>query len=240
MRKLFLLFSGILLAGITLGQETEKKTSKGKWERGINLGVHVGQGGARNWAAGSEKFALWMGGKFNIYANKIQTKKFYWDNDLQLNYGLVNTHSAGVRKIDDKIDFSTKPGIGLGKKAGLALLINFRSQFNDGFNYNYLNQGLKRKISSFMAPGYLLISPGFDWKACPGFSMVLSPVASKFTFVTNEAYSYSFQGGIIPGANQTEGSGQYEKPLAINYGVDPNREVRYESVLPLLCISTKK
>lgn len=216
------------MAGITLGQDTEKKTTKGKWERGINFGVHVGQGGSRNWAAGAEKFSLWTAAKLNIYANKIPTKGFYWDNDLQLNYGIVNTHSGGVRKVDDKIDFSTKPGWSFAKTIGVALLVNFRSQFYDGYNYNYLNQGLKRKISSFMAPGYLTLSPGLDWKICPGFSMVLSPIANKFTFVTNEAYSYSFAGGIIPDDNQTDGSGEFEKPLAINYGVDPTREVRHE------------
>ena len=228
MRKLLLLFSGILLAGITLGQETEKKSSKGKWERGLSFGVYVGQGGSRNWAVGSEKFSLWFAGKLNAYANKIATKWLYWDNELQLNYGVVNTHSTGVRKVDDKIDLSTKPAYKINDKLGAGILFNFRSQFYDGNNYNYLNQGLTRKISTFMAPGYLTITPGLDWKPCKGFSLMVSPFASKFTFVTNEPYSYSFPGGLIPPQYQTEGSGQYERPLAINYDVDPNREVRAE------------
>jgi hypothetical protein len=58
---------------------------------------------------------------------------------------------------------------------------------------------------------------------------LVTPIAAKFTFVTNEAYSYSFQGGLIPPQYQTDGSGQYEKPLAINYGVDPKKEVRLEA-----------
>jgi hypothetical protein len=225
MRKLCLIFSGVLLAAITFGQETGKKSSK--WERGAALSVHVGQGGSRNWAPGAEKFSLWTAGSLNVWANK-KAGGFYWDNNLQLNYGFVNTNSLGFRKVDDKIDFTTKPGISLSKKAGLSLLVNFRSQFYDGYNYNYLNQGLKRKISSFMAPGYLHVAPGFDWKPCAAFSVVLAPAAAKFTFVTNEAYSYSFQGGVIPEANQFDGSGEYERPLAINYGVDPTREVRVE------------
>ena len=228
MRKLLLLFSCVLLAGITLGQEAEKKSSKGKWDRGLSIGLHVGQGGSRNWAIGAEKFSLWVTGKVNAYANKIATNWLYWDNEIQLNYGIVNTHTTGVRKVDDKIDISTKPGYKIKEKMGAAILINFRSQFYDGNNYNYLNQDLKRKISSFMAPGYLTITPGLDFKCSKSFSIVVSPVASKFTFVTNEPYSYSFQGGLIPPQNQTEGSGAYEKPLAINYGVDPEREVRVE------------
>lgn len=228
MRKLVLLFSGVLLAGITLGQEAEKKSGKGKWDRGLSVGIHVGQGGSRNWAIGAEKFSLWTAASLNFYANKIPTSWLYWDNEIQLNYGVVNTHSGGMRKVDDKIDISTKPGISIAKKLGVGLLVNLRTQFYDGNNYNYLNQGLKRKMSSFMAPGYLTITPGLDWKAAKGFSIVMSPFASKFTFVTNEPYSYSFQGGIIPDQYQTASSGQYEKPLAINYGVDPTREVRYE------------
>ncbi len=225
MRNLLLLFLGVSLAAVTLGQETQKKTSK--WERGLSLGVHVGQGGSRNWAAGAEKFSLWTDASLNFFANK-KAGKFYWDNNLQLNYGLVNTHSGGFRKTDDKIDFTTKPGWSLFAKGGVALLVNFRSQFYDGYNYNYLNQNLKRKISSFMAPGYLHIAPGFDWKPCAAFSITIAPVAGKFTFVTNKAYSYSFQGGLIPVQYQTDGSGQYEKPMAVNYGVDPRKEVRFE------------
>ena len=226
MRNLFLLFMGVLLAAVTLGQETQKKTSK--WERGLSIGVNVGQGGSRNWAAGAEKFSLWTSASLNLFANK-KSAKCYWDNNLQLNYGFVNTHSGGFRKTDDKIDATTKPGLSLFGKAGIALLVNFRSQFYDGYNYNYLNQGLKRKISSFMAPGYLHIAPGFDWKPSASFSLLVTPISGKFTFVTNEAYSYSFQGGVIPGQYQTDGSGQYEKPLAVSYGVDPNREVRFET-----------
>lgn len=170
---------------------------------------------------------MWTAGSLNLWANK-KSDKCYWDNNLQLSYGFVNTQSLGFRKIDDKIDFNTKPGLLLTKKLGVGFLVNFRSQFYDGYNYNYLNQGLKRKISSFMAPGYLHLAPGFDWKPSSSFSLLFAPAAGKFTFVTNEAYSYSFQGGLIPVANQFEGSGEYERPLAINYGVDPTREVRFE------------
>ena len=107
MRNLFLLFMGVLLAAVTLGQETQKKTSK--WERGLSIGVNVGQGGSRNWAAGAEKFSLWTSASLNLFANK-KSGKCYWDNNLQLNYGFVNTHSGGFRKTDDKIDATTKPG----------------------------------------------------------------------------------------------------------------------------------
>lgn len=226
MRNLLLLFVGVVLAAVTFGQDPQKKTSK--WERGLSLSFHVGQGGSRNWAPGAEKFSLWTDASLNVFANK-KAGKFYWDNNLQLNYGVVNTHSGGVRKTDDKIDFTTKPGWSFFKKSGVALLVNFRSQFYDGYNYNYLNQDLKRKISSFMAPGYLHVAPGFDWKPGGCFSLTVTPIAGKFTFVTNEPYSYSFQGGLIPAQYQTDGSGQYEKPLSINYGVDPRKQVRFEA-----------
>lgn len=231
MRKLFFLFSGILLAATTFGQDTEKNSSrsKGTWQKGVSLAVHVGQGGSRNWAAGAEKFSLWTAGSLTAYANK-RSKVCYWDNSLQLNYGFVNTNSLGFRKTDDKIDFTTKPGINLfSQKLGLALLVNFRSQFYDGYNYNYLNQGLKRKISSFMAPGYLHVAPGFDWKPSSSFSVLVTPISGKFTIVTNKPYSYSFQGGVVPDQYQAEGIGEFERPLAINYGVDPGKEVRFET-----------
>lgn len=217
------------MATVTYGQDSKEASSKkSTWNKGVSLSVHVGQGGSRNWAPGAEKFSLWTAASLTAFANK-DSKKCYWDNNIQLNYGFVNTHSLGFRKTDDKIDFTTKPGLHLfGQKLGVALLVNFRSQFYDGYNYNYLNQGLKRKISSFMAPGYLHVAPGFDWKPSKSFSVLLAPIAGKFTFVSNKAFSYSFQGGIIPDEYQTDGSGIYEKPLAVNYGVDPNKEARTE------------
>lgn len=227
MRKELLLFSGVLLAAVTFGQDAEKKSSPGKWERGASLSIHVGQGGSRNWAIGAEKFSIWTAASLNAHAN-MKSGKWYWDNNLQLDYGFVNTHTTGFRKTDDLIDLTSKPGFKIGKNSGVAFLVNFRSQFYDGYNYNYLNQGLKRKISGFMAPGYLHLAPGFDWKPSSSFSLLITPISGKFTFVTNQPYSYSFQGGLIPAQYQTDGSGQYEKPLAINYGVDPNREVRFE------------
>jgi Protein of unknown function (DUF3078) len=229
MRKVILLFSGVLLAAVTFGQETEKTTSKGKWERGLSFGLHVGQGGSRNWAIGAEKFSLWTAASLNIYANKTSSGGFYWDNNGQFNYGFLNSHSGGFRKTDDKIDVTTKLGIKPGTtKLGIAFMANLRTQFYDGYNYNYLNQDLKRRISGFMAPGYVHFGFGVDLKPASWFSVFISPLAGKFTVVTNKPYSYSFQGGQIPEEFQTEGFGEYERPLAINYGVDPEKELRKE------------
>jgi len=44
-------------------------------------------------------------------------------------------------------------------------------------------------ISNFMAPGYLNLSAGIDYKPNDDFSMFISPLTGKITFVLDEALS---------------------------------------------------
>jgi hypothetical protein len=68
------------------------------------LSFNVGQGGSRNWAAGSEKFTLQAAAYLNYQANR-KWRKNIWENSIDLSYALTNSSSTGFRKTDDKIDF---------------------------------------------------------------------------------------------------------------------------------------
>lgn len=239
MRKSFLLGSIFLLTLSSLAQDgsvqdmqnqatrsgkddPDKKTNKA-WKVGGNFSLNVGQGGSRNWAAGAEKFSLSIATYANLYANR-KVGKWSWDNTLDLGYALVNTSSQGVRKNDDKIDLFSKFGRAISKTLSVSLVGNFRSQFNDGYDYNYLAKGYRRRTSGFMAPAYITIAPGIDWKPTSNFSVFLSPASARFVVVTREPKSYLFQAGIIPPAD----GGSFELPLSTFYGVDPARQVRFE------------
>ena len=204
-------------------KEAERKSGKDTirgWNRGGVISINIGQGSSHNWAAGAEKFSFSTASSINLFAN-LTTEDFHWNNTLDLGYAIVNNHSVGSRKTDDKIDLFSKLGRDLSDKVSVAGVVNFRSQFTKGYDYNYLGKGLRRTTSSFLAPAYLIIAPGIDWHPQPYFSLFFSPVSVRMVIVANEPKSYYYPNGVIP-------TGGFEVPLAVLYSVDPARKVRTE------------
>ena len=207
-------------------QSTAQRTNaddtahKKGWKVGGLVSINIGQGGSHNWAAGAEKFSFSTAAFLSAFAN-IKDGRWNWTNSLALSYAFVNASSTGVRKTDDKIDLLSKVGYGLNAKFDLSGVVNFRSQFTDGFEYNYFGKGLQHRISGFFAPAYLVVAPGFTWHPVPYFSVFASPVSARFVFVTNDPYSYVSATGNLP-------TGERETPLASNYGVDTARKVKVE------------
>jgi hypothetical protein len=198
-------------------------THKSGWRKGGVFSLGIGQGSSRNWAAGAEKFSFSLATNLSVFAN-YKERRFSWRNALDLGYAMVNTTSLGNRKTDDKIDFFSKMGYDLSKTLSLANVLNFRSQFYQGFDYDYLGKGLQRRTSSFMAPAYVIVAPGFDWHPFQSFSIFISPVSARFVIVTNNPKSYYFENGDIPDSL----GGGFETPLSVLYGVDPARKIRTE------------
>lgn len=205
----------------TAERKTAEDTShKNGWKKGGQFSLNLAQGGSRNWAAGAEKFSFSTAAVLNVFANK-KSGKWSWDNTLNLSYALVNTTSLGVRKNDDKIDFLSKVGYALNEHLDISGLAAFRSQFTDGFEYNYFGKGIKHRISGLFAPAYVTVSPGITWKPVSYFNIFISPIAGRWVIVSNGPYSYVNQGGVFP-------TGEVETPLARLYGVDPGQKVRIE------------
>jgi len=190
---------------------------KGTWTKGGLFSLSVAQGSSANWAAGAEKFSLSVNGFANLYANRKWGKNS-WNNNLDLNYGLLNTTSQGLRKNNDRIDFLSKYGRELSKHINFATLFNFRSQFANGFDYS---ETPKRRTSGWFAPAYFTLAPGVEWKPCEAFGLFFSPAAARAVVVTNQPYSYSYQGGVKP-------DGTMQVPLATQYGVDPVDQIDWQ------------
>ncbi len=130
------------------------------WEKGCQFSLVVGQAGSKNWASGNDVFSISANSFLNAFAN-AQKGKWYFKNALVASYGFVNTDEFATIKNDDKIDFFSSAGIYLKTKPvlGLGAAFNFRSQFSNGYDRDYLNQGLKRRTSGFFAPAYITIAP---------------------------------------------------------------------------------
>jgi hypothetical protein len=201
------------------------------WKKGARLSLFVGQAGSKNWASGSDVFSVSVNAFLDAYVNRVRGKWFF-NNSLVASYGLINTDEYFTLKNDDKIDFFSTAGANFKKqpKLGLAAAFNFRSQFSNGYDRDYLNQGIKRRTSGFFAPAYITIAPiGLSYHE-KGLDLYISPIGIRGVIVSNEPYSYIFQGGVIPAnmINEKNPANQ-ERSVAEMYGVDPARTIQYQA-----------
>jgi hypothetical protein len=136
-------------------------------------------------------------GNVNLFAN-YKKGTTSWDNSLDLAYGFIKNNyiynpKFPVTKAEDKIDLNSK----FGKKAWndkfyYSALANFRTQFAPGF----AAPGNSVYLSKFLAPAYLNLSLGIDYKPNAWFSAMLSPLAGKFTFVNDDSLSAAGAFGV--------------------------------------------
>ena len=221
MRKLiFTLFTFILTFSLFAQTNTTTTKKKKIWVTEGYFSFNVGQGGSRNWAAGSERFTLQGAAYLNYQANR-KWRKNIWENSIDLSYALTNSNTTGFRKTDDKIDYVSMFRHRITKKdnvVGIGAWFNVRSQFHHGYDYT---ETPKRRISGLMAPGYITLGPGFDIRSNKSVSLFVSPIAPRLILFTNRPYSFNFQGGVKPDGSQ-------EIPLSWHYNVDPVRKVRFE------------
>ena len=134
-----------------------------------------------NWVEGGESAIAGLT-IFNINAN-YKKDNSQWDNTFDVKYGIIKPGENSFRKNEDKLELSTKFGQKAFNKFYYSVMINLKSQIDGG--YEYPNDSVI--ISSFMAPGYLLIAVGLDYKLNDKFSFLLSPLTSKTTYVLNDS-----------------------------------------------------
>lgn len=208
----------------------------------INLGANLSL--FNNWAAGGIN-SLGVNSLFNGSANYRKDKNA-WDNQLILAYGMLNqgfaTSDAWV-KTDDRIDLTSKYGRKINDKLFYAALLNFQTQFTQGFATGADGRmDRNQRISNFMAPGKLLLALGIDYKPKPELSIFFSPVTYRGIYVYDQYLAdqgafgvekavYDSTGALItPGANVRHEFGAY---LRVNYEKKFNEKFTYTSILEL-------
>ena len=215
-RMLFTAFALCFLTTAFAQNSTTTKTKNTKWKQGGIFSVMGAQSGTRNWTAAPEKFSLTAAANLYLFANKTWGKNV-WESNLDLAYALSNTESNGIRKMDDKIDLFTRYGYYFKEKLGAGLVGNLRTQFSNGYDYS---EEPRKRLSGFFAPAVLTVGPGLHYKPFKDFTMTVGPSA-RWIIVTNNPYSYNYQGGVKPG-------GEPELSTAEVYGVHPAEKTRFE------------
>jgi hypothetical protein len=180
------------------------------WKTGGTLRFTFTQGAQSNWSAGGEKNTLGLSSFFSGYAF-YKKGRHSWDNTADLAFGFLNTTSLGSRKTDDRIDLLSKYGYELKKNWYLSGLVNFRTQFANG--YAYPADSPPVLTSTFMAPGYLIVSPGLNYKPNDEFSFFISPATVRWIFVENDSLSAKGSYGVDTGKNVKAEFGAYSTTM---------------------------
>ena len=152
------------------------------WHRGGMVGLNFAQASFTNWASGGEN-SISGQTRLNLFVN-YKRDSTSWDNGIDLAYGLLQQGKGLTKKTDDKIDFTSKYGRYAFKNWYYSALFGFKTQFLPG--YEYKGDTAKILISDFMAPGYLLLAAGMDYKPNKRFSFFAAPITGKTTIVTNQ------------------------------------------------------
>jgi hypothetical protein len=130
-----------------------------------------------NWAKGGESsLSMLFIGRYTANYSKRHLK---WENAAEFRIGFFSSKTRGLEKNEDKLEFQSRVGYTAFKKWYYSAESNFRTQIARGYKF----PDKVNPISTFMAPGYLTFSLGMDFKPNKNFSLFLSPLTSKSTFV---------------------------------------------------------
>lgn len=201
-------------------------TTSKTWKAGGAYRISIGQGTLSNWAAGGDDFSLTVATSLNLFAFYKKNNQS-WDNNLDINFGYVNTTSLGSRKNDDRFDLLSKYGLTLNSKLNLASLVNFRSQFLKGFTYQ---ESSKKFASSFLSPAFVIVSQGLDYKPGKNISIFVSPVTARWVIVKNDSLAARGEYGVKAGRHSSNQLGAF---ATINYYKAFNKYVSYKGRLDL-------
>lgn len=209
MKRIILFICAISFITATYAQDKDKEELEDKkwYLKGIT-GINASQTAMSNWAAGGED--SYTG---TVYLNgslKRKTGNWLWANTLSLEYGLTDVGSSGTRKSSDKIDFTTQLGYSTNNRWFYTVMGDLKTQFYKGYNY----PDKSHYISNFLAPGYSTVSLGIDYRPNTSYSVYLSPVAGKLTFVADDSLSNVGAFGVDMGDKLKAQLGAYLKARA--------------------------
>lgn len=200
---------------ISMAQEADSTSGTSHWKTGGMGSLSFSQLSLTNWAAGGEN-SLSGVAILNLHAN-YKKDKTTWDNTLDMAYGLLKQGDDAIIKSDDKIDFSSKYGRYTFKNFYYTALLGFKTQFAPG----YQNPEDSVRLSDFLAPAYLNVAIGMDYKPNDHFSLFVSPITGKTTIVNDDSLSNRGAFGVEPGDKIRYEFGGYIK-LGLNYDIMEN------------------
>jgi len=194
------------------------------WKKGGIISLNLSQTSLSNWSAGGEN-SIAANGIVSLFANWKKDSTQSWDNTLDIGYGMLQSgRNSTYMKTDDRIEFNSKYGRVIVGNLFYAGFFSFKTQMTTG--YNYINDTTKNKISNLMAPGYIMVAFGLDYKPTPNLGIFLAPVSGRLTFVLDTALSNSGAFGVDKGSSLRKEFGGY---LRLSYKLDIMKNITFQT-----------
>ncbi|MDR0753934.1 MAG: DUF3078 domain-containing protein [Prevotellaceae bacterium] len=222
MKKLFYLliifsfthYSDIMAQSDSDGVQNEAHNAK---KDTVKIKPHFKFNGSPTLSLTQTSFSNWSSGGANSIAGvamvglkSVYTEtRFTWETTLDMAYGLTYQESDFLKN-NDKIDFLTKFGLRSSKKWYYSLAVQLKTQFDKGYK-TYPPPDKSKYTSKFMAPGYLIVSLGMDYKPTKELSFMLSPFSAKYTFVLDTMLSNRGNYGVEHGRKSLAETGSLIK-----------------------------
>ena len=198
-----------------------KSIDSNGWKKSGIFILNLSQGALSNWAAGGENSTLGINGIFN-YSINLRSGKNTWDNNFDMALGYQNASSfSQYRKIDDRIDITSKYGHQLTQHWYASLLFNFNSQFLQGYDYSTTPY---TKISNFLTPGKIILAPGMNYKTTSRFSFFISPIALRWVLKVDEDFFNVAKFGVDSAKKSNKEFGAY---VSVTYKADISKWATY-------------
>jgi hypothetical protein len=196
MKKYYLLTVALLLPFFVFSQA--KDTTY--WKKGGVVNLSFSQITLTNWAAGGAN-SLAINGLYNRFFN-YKRDKTSWETAIDIAYGVQKQGEDPVRKTDDRLELNSKYGREAFKNTYYTGLFNFRTQFQPG----YKNPDFDNRISNFMAPAFITVATGLDYKPTSYFSVFFTPVSAKVTIVGDQMLADKGEYGVEAAKRDTAGN----------------------------------
>lgn len=175
------------------------------WQTTWDVGLNGSQASYSNWSQGGVNNIAATG--TTTFTRVYKQSRFSYGFLINARYGKTKIQNEGVRKIDDRLFIKNRFLYDLGGEESdfkLYANIRFRTQFDEGFNYNVEP---RERISTFMAPAYITQDAGLAYVPTDNFS---------------------FEAGL--GLQQTI---VRDEALSVRYGLDEGERFRNEAGLTL-------
>ncbi|GIV41244.1 MAG: hypothetical protein KatS3mg034_0554 [Vicingaceae bacterium] len=189
----------------------EKKDTVLGWKFSGIYNLNFSQSQYFNWASGGQN-SININSLLSLNLQRLWEKSWF-ENQLDLAYGILSQQGQGIRKTDDKIEFLSRFGYRAFKNGYYAFLLNFRTQFAPG--YNYPNDSVK--ISDFFAPAYIMGALGINYGPDKNITIFAAPLTTKITIVRDTMLANQGAFGVRPA--EYDGNGQL---------LQPGQNIRYE------------
>ncbi|MBS9767484.1 MAG: DUF3078 domain-containing protein [Flavobacteriaceae bacterium] len=151
------------------------------WEMGIVANVGFSQSYFEHWVKGGEN-SIAMHSDIRAFLN-YKKYKTEWENYLRWKYGLMQSEKADdfVRN-EDILEFNSKLGLKASKNWYYSTQLNIKTQIFNGYVYK---DDKESKVSDFLSPGYLSLALGMDYKPNKHFSLLLSPITGRLSYMND-------------------------------------------------------